>query len=106
LFAEIIEAQKTYGTATELMGNLDKHGIDHETNQMIKQHVTGHVTAEETTTECDWAVSAGALTIERRVYVLDSDELRSKVIALHHDNSESGHFGTLKTAELILRNFY
>jgi hypothetical protein len=61
------------------------------------------VTKEETTTE-EWAVSAGALTFEGRVYVPDSDELRPKVIALHHP--ESGHFGALKTAELISRNFY
>jgi hypothetical protein len=42
LLAEIIEAQKTDILATEL---LDKRG----TNQVTKQHVTGHVTEEETT---------------------------------------------------------
>jgi hypothetical protein len=106
LFAEIIEAQKIDGLATELLGKLDKRGRDHVTNEMTKQHVTGHVTEEETTAEVDWAVSAAALTFEGRVYVPDSDELRSKVIALHHDNLESGHFGALKTAKLISRNFY
>jgi hypothetical protein len=97
LLAAIIEAQKTDVLSTEL---LHKGGRD----QVTKQHVTGHMTKDETTE--DWAVSAGALTFEGRVYVPDSDELRSKVIALHHDNSESGHFGALKTAELISRNFY
>jgi hypothetical protein len=94
LFTEIIEAQKTDQLGTELLGRLGR------------DHVTEHVTEEETTTEVDWAVSAGALTFEGRVYVPDSDELRSKVIALHHHNPESGHFGTLKTAELVSRNFY
>jgi hypothetical protein len=68
--------------------------------------VTEHVTQDETTTEDDWVVSAGALTHEGRVYVPDSPGLRSKVTTLHHDNPESGHFGALKTAELISRNFY
>jgi hypothetical protein len=105
VLAEIIESQKTNVLATELLGKLDKRGRDHVTKQVTKQHVTGHVTEEETTTE-DWAVSAGALTFEGRVYVPDSDELRSKVIAFHHNNPESGHFSALKTAELIPRNFY
>jgi hypothetical protein len=67
--------------------------------------VTGHVT-EPISDEHDWAVSAGALTYEGRVYVPDSPGLRSKVTALHHDNPESGHLGALKTAELLARNFY
>jgi hypothetical protein len=33
--------------------------------------VTEHVTQDETTTEDDWVVSAGALTHEGRVYVPD-----------------------------------
>jgi hypothetical protein len=99
LQAEIIESQKTDGLATELLRKLDKRGRDHLTKQVTKQHVT----EEETTTE-DWAVSAGALTYEGRVYVPEG--LRSKVTALHHDNPESGHFGALKTAELVSRNFY
>jgi hypothetical protein len=103
LLAEIIEAQKTDVLATELLGKLDKRGRDHVTKQVTKQHVTGHVIEEETTTE-DWAVSAGALTYKGRVYVPEG--LRSKVTALHHDNPESGHFGALKTAELVSRNFY
>jgi hypothetical protein len=55
------------------------------------------------TTE-EWAVRAGALTFEGSVYVPEG--LRSKVEVLHHDNPESGHFGALKTAELVSRNFY
>jgi hypothetical protein len=40
------------------------------------------------------------------VYVPNSQGLQAKVTALHHDTPESGHFGALKTAELISRNFY
>jgi hypothetical protein len=94
LFPEIIEAQKTDQLGTELLGRLGR------------DHVTEHMTEEETTTEFDSAISAGALTCEGRVYVPDSDELRSKVIARHYDTSDSGHFGPLKIAELISRNFY
>jgi hypothetical protein len=67
----------------------------HVAKIVTKQHVTDHVTQEETTTQ-DWAVSTGELTYEERVYVPDG--LRSKVTALHHDNPGSGHFGGLKTA--------
>jgi hypothetical protein len=92
LLAEITEAQGADQLATDVLRRLAS-----------EKHVTDHVT--ETTSE-EGALSAGALTFEERVYVPDSDELRSKVIALHHDKPESGHFGALKTAELVSRNFY
>jgi hypothetical protein len=40
--------------------------------------VTEHVTQNETTTEDDWVISAGALTHEGRVYVPDSPGLLSR----------------------------
>src|SRR2546430_9531341 len=43
---------------------------------------------------------------EGRIYVPDNAELRAKVISLFHDPPESGHFGTLRTTELISRDFY
>jgi hypothetical protein len=98
LLAEIIEAQKTDQLATDSLRRLA--GVNH-----VTEPVTEHVTQEETATE-DWAVSPGALIYEGRVCVPDSSGLRSKVTALHHDNPESGHFGALKTAELVSRNFY
>ena len=52
------------------------------------------------------SVVAGALTYEGRIYVPADDALRGKVISLFHDNPESGHFGALKTAELVSRDFY
>jgi len=51
-----------------------------------------------------WRRVAGALTYEGRIYVPEA--LQSKVISLFHDNPESGHFGALKTAELVSRDFY
>jgi len=51
-------------------------------------------------------VVVGALTYGRRIYVPAVDSLRGKVISLFHDNPESGHFGALKTTELVSRDFY
>jgi hypothetical protein len=105
LFAEIIEAQKTDRLATDSLRKLAGTEEDHVMQEAgsVGGHVTGNVT-EPISDEHDWAVSAGALTYEGRVYVPEG--LRSKVTALHHDNPESGHFGALKTAELVSRNFY
>jgi hypothetical protein len=89
LLAKIVEAQKTDQLATDVQRRLAQAG---------EKHVT------ETTEE--WAVSAGALTFEGRVYVPDFSGLRSKVTALYHDNPELGHFGAFKTAKLVSRNFY
>jgi hypothetical protein len=51
-----------------------------------------------------WKVIAGALTFEGRIYVPETP--RNQVISLFHGNSESDHFGALRTAELISRDFY
>jgi len=53
-----------------------------------------------------WKVISGALTYEGRIYVPADASLRNKVISLFHDNPESGHFGALRTAELVSRDFY
>jgi len=54
----------------------------------------------------EWKVTTGVLTYEGRIYVQKDDLLRNKVISLFHDNPESGHFGALKTPELVSRDFY
>ena len=51
-------------------------------------------------------VSTAVLTYEGRICVPKHDLLRNKVISLFHDNPESGHFGALRTAELVSRDFY
>jgi len=48
----------------------------------------------------------GVLTYEGRIYGPATDSLRRKVICLFHDNPEPGHFGALKTTELVSRDFY
>jgi len=55
-------------------------------------------------TGMQWKVSAGALTFEGRIYMPEA--LRNQVISLFHDNPESGHFGALRTAELVSRHYY
>jgi len=56
--------------------------------------------------ESQWKVIAGVLTYEGRIYVPAVDSLCGKVISLFHDNPESGHFGALKTTELVSMDFY
>jgi len=57
-------------------------------------------------TSKEWKVTAGALTYEGRIYVLADDTLRSQVITLLQEKPEYGHFGALKTAKLVSRDFY
>jgi hypothetical protein len=57
-------------------------------------------------TEEQWKVISGALTYEGGIYVPADTSLRNKVTSFFHDNPESGHFGTLRTAELVSRDFY
>jgi hypothetical protein len=52
-----------------------------------------------------WKETTGVLTYEGRIYVPKDDLLCNTVISLFHDNPESGHFGALKTAELVSWNF-
>jgi len=54
--------------------------------------------------DMQWKVIAGALTFDGRIYVPEA--LRNQVISLFHDNPECGHFGALRTAELVSRDFY
>ena len=53
-----------------------------------------------------WSVISEALTYEGRISMPADNALRSKVISLFHDNLESGHFGALRTAELVSGDFY
>jgi len=56
--------------------------------------------------EGQWNVIAGALTYEERIYVPAVGCVCGKVISLFHDNPQSGHFGALKTTELVSSDFY
>jgi len=49
---------------------------------------------------------SGALTYERRIYVLGDALLHDNVISLFHDHRGSNHFRALRTAELVSRDIY
>jgi len=68
-------------------------------------HLTVNGRAENATdSHKNWKVVSGALTYEGRIYI--PEPLRSTVVSLFPDNSESGHFGALRTAEFVSRDFY
>jgi len=54
----------------------------------------------------EWKVTTGVLTYKGRINVPKDDLLRNKVIHLFHHNPESGHFGALKTAQLVFGDIY
>jgi len=70
----------------------------------MKNKIGGQDGSKDKDTGMQWKVSAGALTIEGRIYVPEA--LRNQVISLFHDNPGSGHFGALRTAELVSRDLY
>jgi hypothetical protein len=70
----------------------------------MKNKIGGQDGSNDKHTDMQWKVSAGALIYEGRIYV--REELRNQVISLFHNNPESGHFGALRTAELVSRDFY
>jgi hypothetical protein len=55
-----------------------------------------------TADESQWRSIDEALTYERRIYLPAA--LHRRVTSLFHDNPESGHFGALKTAEVVSRD--
>ena len=74
----------------------------------VSAMLVDHPTIDSTDTtkeESQWKVVAGVLTYEGRIYVPAVDSLRGKVISPFHVNPESGHFGSLKTTELVSRDF-
>jgi len=81
----------------------DPLAVDASVKHVDRPMIDGTDTAKE---ESQWKVVAGVLTYEGRIYVPSTDFLRGKVISLFHDNPESGHFGALKTTELVSRDFY
>jgi len=80
----------------------DPLAVDVSAKLVDRPMIDGTDTAKE---ESQWTVVAGVLTYEGRIYVPAIDSLRGKVISLFHDIPESGHFGALKTTELISRDF-
>jgi hypothetical protein len=90
LMADIISAQQSDDLACDIRAKLQLASENPQPSDELNE----------------WRVINGALTYEGRIYVPNHELLRSRVISLCHDNPESGHFGILKTTELVSRNFY
>ena len=69
----------------------------------MKNKIGGQDGSKDKDTDMQWKVSAEALALEGTIYVPEA--LRNQVISLFHNNSESGHFGAHRTAELVSRDF-
>jgi len=81
----------------------DTLAVDVSVKLVDRPMIDGMDTAKE---ERQWKIVAGVFTNEGRIYVPTTDSLRGTVISLFHDNPKSGHFGALKTTELVSRDFY
>jgi len=53
-----------------------------------------------------WSWQDGLLLHDNLVYVPHDDALRVELMQTHHDDPLAGHYGTAKTLELLLRNYY
>jgi len=69
----------------------------------MKNKIGGQDGSKDMDTDMQWKVSTGARTFEWRIYVPEA--LRNQVISLFHNNPESRHFGALRTAEIVSRDF-
>ena len=56
--------------------------------------------------ENEWKIEGDLVLKEGKVYVPKDEELRVKVIRLHHDVPAAGHRGRWKTVELVTRNYW
>jgi len=54
----------------------------------------------------EWKIEGELVLKEEKVYVPKDEELRVKVIRLHHDVPAAGHGGRWKTVELVTRNYW
>src|SRR6266436_8132173 len=53
-----------------------------------------------------WEQSEGQLKFQGHLYVPDQEILCLQVICNHHDHQVAGHFGEVRTSELICCNFH
>ena len=54
----------------------------------------------------EWGEVDGLLTFHSRIYVLDSRDLRQRIIMQYHDSRVTGHPGRMKTLELISHDYW
>jgi len=91
-------------TITESYGNLLPEIKVAQETDFLATAITPTLVDVSTGDESQWRTIDGALTYECRIYVPMA--LCSRVTSLVHDNPKSGHFGALKTAKLISRDFH
>ena len=53
-----------------------------------------------------WQIEGGSVLKEGKVYVPKNEELRVKIIQLHHDVLVAGYGGRWKTTKLVMRNYW
>jgi hypothetical protein len=93
LLPAIKAAQDTNSLATDMKNKIGYPGLPN-----------GQGGSTDNEADMQLKVIVGALTFEGRIYVPET--LRNQVISLFYDNPESGHFGALRPAELVSRDFY
>jgi len=54
----------------------------------------------------EWIEEQGLILFRGNVYILKDEELRKKIMCLHHNTSISGHPGCWKMLELVMRNYW
>src|SRR6202453_3258073 len=53
----------------------------------------------------EWQLEQGLILFRGKVYLPKNDNLRRKVVELHHNSFSTGHSGQWKAIELITRNY-
>jgi len=54
----------------------------------------------------EWSVEQDLILFRGMVYISNDDNIRRKLVALHHDSPVAGHPGRWKTTELVMRNYW
>jgi RNase H-like domain found in reverse transcriptase/Reverse transcriptase (RNA-dependent DNA polymerase)/Integrase zinc binding domain/Retroviral aspartyl protease/Chromo (CHRromatin Organisation MOdifier) domain len=83
----------------------------YKSDDVCKQVLAGDLNASKirgrNLTARVFAVKNGLIYLDKhRVYIPDELQLKTKIIAEHHDSKIAGHTGYQKTYDLVSRNFY
>ena len=87
--------------------------IDEELLQKIKQAQSvdpkcksSTVQAQQSSNTSDFSLHDGLLLYDGRVYIPENEELKYLLLRTHHDDPVAGHYGEMKTLELVSRDYY
>ena len=56
--------------------------------------------------ENKWQIEGNLVLKEKKVYILNDEELRVEIIWLHHDVLAAGHGRWWKMIELVMKNYW